>query len=159
MATASVETASPMEAATAVEATAAYAAAETTACVTMRAATYEAMPNRPAVIGEPAATSVETTSAKARSTIEPAATIEAAAVKSTAIETATVEAAMEPGTGADEHASYKPIRAVVAVRRTIIRVIAVVAVGTNRSRASVTVVARISHTDNDPLSIRKARAK
>lgn len=43
----------------------------------------------------------------------------------------------EPRSRADEHSSYKPIRAVVAIRRAVIRVKAVVAVGTNGRGAIV----------------------
>jgi hypothetical protein len=64
--------------------------------------------------------------------------IVAAAVKSATVEAPTVIAVV-PGAGADEHATNEPVRPIVAVRRTGIRGIAVIAVGANRSWAYITV--------------------
>jgi len=57
--------------------------------------------------------------------------------------TASVESAVEPRTGADEDSAVEPARTVVAVRRTRVRVIRVVAVSAGRSWADV------SRTDSD----------
>jgi hypothetical protein len=55
-----------------------------------------------------------------------------------------------PGAGADKDAAYKPIRTVVAVRRTSIRVIRIVAICADRSRADV---ARANPDTNRKLGV------
>jgi hypothetical protein len=99
-------------------------------------------------------------SAKAASPIiETTPPVESAAVITAAIVTATVETrtpikAVEPRAGADKEAVCKVVWAVVAVRRAIIWVIPVVAVGANRSRP---VVARTnSDADNHSLRVRRS---
>ena len=49
---------------------------------------------------------------------------------------AEVVRAMKPRAGADEYAASEPVRTVVAIRRASVRVISVVAVRANRSRAN-----------------------
>ena len=48
-----------------------------------------------------------------------------------------VVTAMKPRTGANEHATRKPFRAVIAVRSTIIRRVVIVTVRAVRSRSNV----------------------
>jgi hypothetical protein len=60
-----------------------------------------------------------------------------------------------PRAGADEHAIKKPIWAVVAVRRTSIRIIIVVAVSANRRWA---IIAR-ANAYHHSLRMREGRAK
>jgi len=97
------------------------------------------------------------------------ASISAAAVVaiSTTVITATIEAApvavpmiavvaVIPGTGADEDAAYKPVRAVVAVGGAGVWVVVVVAVGADGSRP---VIHGTSYTDakGDALGVRGRR--
>jgi hypothetical protein len=83
---------------------------------------------------------------------EPAASVEAtASIESTA----SVEAAI-PRTGADKDAAGEPLRPVEAVRSARVRIIVIVAVLADRSRADVgrTSVNRTnSDTDGEPLSV------
>jgi hypothetical protein len=71
------------------------------------------------------------------------AVVTSSAIVAAAVKSATVEAppviAVVPGAGADEDATSEPVRPVVAVRRTGIRGIAVIAIGANRSWAYITV--------------------
>src|SRR6266700_2018724 len=77
----------------------------------------------------------------ARSPIEAtsviAASIETAAIVAAAIEARAPVKAVEPWSSTDKHAVDKVVRAVVAIRRTTIRVIPVIAVGARRSRPVV----------------------
>jgi hypothetical protein len=41
--------------------------------------------------------------------------------------------AVKPGAGSDKHAAYKPVRAIVAIGRTVIRRVIKVPIGTHRS--------------------------
>ena len=89
-----------------------------------------------------------------------AATSESTAVKATTSESATVEPApkttsaeptAEPRAGTDEETTGEPARTVVSVRCAGIRVIPVVSVGADRSRADI---ARTdANTDCDALSV------
>ena len=56
-----------------------------------------------------------------------------------AIEAAPVKAVIPPRSGADEDAAYEPIRAVIAIGRAGIRVIAIIPVGASRSGADTCV--------------------
>jgi hypothetical protein len=70
--------------------------------------------------------------------------------------------AMEPRPRADEHAANKPLRPVVAVRRTRVRVITIVAVGTYRRRSIVSrpIVSRAnSYAHEHSLRTRKRGTK
>ena len=78
--------------------------------------------------GEAWASRESGTSAEAGTSVEAAATVEA---------TAAVVAAVEPRAGADEDSAVEPARTVVAVRRTRVRVIRVVAVSAHWSFADV----------------------
>jgi len=113
-----VETATTMESAStaSVEAT---AAVEPAACTAV-----ETTAGKPAAACERRTAPTEASTAE--STVKPA-------TKSTAsIESASAEA-VEPWTSADENATDKPIRTVVAIGCTSIRVIPVIAVGAGRS--------------------------
>jgi len=128
--------AAAVSATTTVEAaTAAYCAAvETAADCYVRSATAEAAS---------CATSCE------------AATSESTAVKATTSESApkttSAEATAEPRAGADEETTGEPARTVVSIRCAGIRVIPVVSIGADRSRADVT--RTDADTDCDALSV------
>ena len=66
------------------------------------------------------------------------------------VATATPVAAI-PGTGADEHATDEPARSVVPVRRASVRIVRVIAIGTNRSDARIAIpiitVTPVSHSN------------
>jgi hypothetical protein len=62
---------------------------------------------------------------------------------------------MKPWAGADEHAIKKPIWAIVAVRRTSIGVIIVVAVSANRWRAIVIARAADANAYHHSLRMRE----
>jgi len=95
-------------------------------------------------------------SAKATSpAIETTPAAEAASVKTAAIKTTTVET-IEPRACADKEAVYKVLWTVETVRRAIIRVIAVVAVGAHRSW---TVVAWANPNSKRNLSMRRSRRR
>src|SRR5262249_44585342 len=104
----------------------------------------------------------EAATVKPRSACETAsiisAPVEAAAVVAPTIKTAPVESpppieTVEPRTSADEHASDKPVRTVVAIGRAIIGIIRVVAVGTYGCR-SIGVRRTVSHAHHHPLRAR-----
>jgi hypothetical protein len=84
-------------------------------------------------------------------TIVAAATVVSAATPITVV----------PGAGADKEATHKPARSVVAIGRAGIRIIRIVAPGTDRSRVSITVVSvSVSIIDADThtnLSISRSR--
>jgi len=67
--------------------------------------------------------------------------------------------AVKPGAGADKHAVREPPRSIVAVRRARVRVITIVAVGTDRRRTVVgrTIVVAGAHAyaHKDSLRVRK----
>jgi hypothetical protein len=68
--------------------------------------------------------------------------------------------AVEPGTGADEHATDEVVRPIVAIRGAGVWIPTVVAVGTNRSGASGHSNGANPHADAYPdLSIRVGRGK
>jgi hypothetical protein len=60
---------------------------------------------------------------------------------------------MEPRTGANEHATHKVIRTVVAVRSASVRVIAVITVGADRRGSYVT---RAHSNSNCNLRMRRS---
>jgi hypothetical protein len=117
-----------------------------------------------ALTAEPAAmetTTVEVTTAeaviKATSTIE-APTKAPATVETPTKETITVPEAKatpetEPGTCADENAALKPVRAVIAVGRTGVWVIVVIAIGADRCCAVVDRPSK-SNAEADALGVR-----
>jgi hypothetical protein len=91
-------------------------------------------------------------SAKAVSPAHKATAVIAATVESgPAIEAAVPVVAVEPGASANENAADKPVRAVVAVRRTGVGVIVIVAVGADGRWAVVT--GAHSHADKNPLGV------
>ncbi len=121
----------------AVETTA--AAAETAgaaAAVEPAGAAVEAMISAPEAAVVKATASAKATSAETAS-LEAAST-ETASVEVAIAETASEKAAVEPRSGADKDATRKVVWTVVAVRRTRIWVIPVVAVGANRSGSYIT---------------------
>jgi hypothetical protein len=84
------------------------------------------------------------------------APVPASAVVTPPIVTAAVVAVI-PGTGADKHAPNEPIRAVVAVRRTSIGVITIIAISTYRRWAIVSRAATNAY--HHSLCMRERRAK
>ena len=123
-------------------------AVETSGAAAEPATTVEAM------IAAPEAAVIEATSAEAASpAIEITPTAEAAPVKTASIKAATVET-VEPRACADKEAVYKVLWTVETVRRAIIWVIAIIAVGAHRSR---TVVARANSNHN--LRMRRSRRR
>ena len=66
---------------------------------------------------------------------------------------------VEPRAGADKHATNEPVRAVVAVRRAGVRVVAIIAVRTNRCRTvvgrSVIIAWAHSYAHKHSLRVRK----
>jgi hypothetical protein len=138
------------------------AAAMETAASTMESVTVEItrafvkpLATVKATITAPESTAVEATVLEAFASPKTAVVIEippvvAAPVVAAPIITASVEA-MKPRAGAYKHATDKVVWTVVAIRRTSIRVISVVAVGANRSG---TVVGRTdSNADNYSLRV------
>jgi len=110
------------------------AAVETTTAV-------EAMISAPeaAVVKAPASTKAASVKAASAETASlEAASTETASVEVAIAETASEKAAVEPRSGADKDATRKVVWTVVAVRRTRIWVIPVVAVGANRSGPYIT---------------------
>jgi hypothetical protein len=108
------------------------AALDSATCGTMKAADGPAMKtsNRTARV---AASAVVAASVAVAATVAPAgATIVAASPTPTAASPISVI----PRAGADEYAASEPVRTVVAIRRASVRVISVVAVRANRSRAN-----------------------
>ena len=71
----------------------------------------------------------------AKIAVEPA--LESAPFKVTRAVKAAPVKPVEPGAGTDKHATDEPLRSVVAVRRAGVRVVAIIAVRTNRCRAVV----------------------
>jgi hypothetical protein len=148
---ATVKTSTAMEAATAVEVT---------------GTSVEPFAAMEATITAPEATTVETTMLEAFASPETPVAIKIPSVEATpvvraSIITTTVEAAsvvaVEPRPGAYEDAAHKVVRAVVAVRRTSVWVVPVVAVGAHRSW---TVVSRAdSNADNDALRVGRSRQR
>jgi hypothetical protein len=133
--------AAAVSATTTVEAaTAAYCAAvETAADCYVRSATAEAAS---------CATSCE--AATSESTAVKATTSEAATVEP-APKTTSAEATAEPRAGTDEETTGEPARTVVSIRCAGIRVIPVVSIGADRSRADVT--RTDADTDCNALSV------
>src|SRR6266700_2791825 len=136
-----VETSPAMEpAATAVETSAAVkatgVASEPTATMKATITASEA-----AAVEASAPAEIASAVTPARSPIEAtsviAASIETAAIVAAAIEARAPVKAVEPWSSTDKHAVDKVVRAVVAIRRTTIRVIPVIAVGARRSRPVV----------------------
>ncbi len=79
-----------------------------------------------------------------------------ASIIATTVEAASV-VAVEPRPGANEDAAHKVVRAVVAVRRTSVWVVPVVAVGAHRSR---TIIGRAdSNADNNALRVGRSRQR
>jgi hypothetical protein len=66
---------------------------------------------------------------------------------------------VEPRARADEHTSSEPVRAVVAVRRASVGVVAIVAVSANWRRAHVSVPWTETNPDNHSLCVRVRRTK
>src|SRR6266851_10330128 len=137
-AAATMETPATVEAAAAMEVTAA----------TITVAAVEVA----AVIAAIESTSISAAAVVAISTTVITATIEAAPVAVPMI----AVVAVIPGTGADEDAAYKPVRAVVAVGGAGVWVVVVVAVGADGSRP---VIHGTSYTDakGDALGVRGRR--
>jgi len=107
-------------------------ASETTAreSATMIEASASGKSTAPAIKAPATEPTVKATAAKTP-------TAKTVAVKPPSIETTSAIKAVEPGTGADKDPAVEPIRAVVAVRRAIIRVVSVVAVSARRARTDV----------------------
>jgi hypothetical protein len=112
-------------------------------------------------VSSKAAALVSTASAEARSSVKTASVevtsivttpIAASIVAATVVSAAPIEA-MEPWASADKDAARKIVRAVVAVRRTIIRVIAVVPILADRRR--ITVSRANSNAYNHSLCMRR----
>ena len=105
------------------------------------------------------AISVETTALKAvpsAKTVSPAyeavSVITRASIESrTAVETRPPIVAAEPRARSDENAADEVVRAVIAVGRTGVRVVAIITIGTDRGRAYVS--RAHSNTDNDSLCL------
>jgi len=128
-------TAAAVETTTAAAETAGAAAAVETAGASVEAMISAAE----AVVKAPAsakAATAEAPSLKAAS-LE-AATAETASLKAATTKTASEKAAMEPRSGADKDATHKVVWTVVAIRRTRIWGIPVVAVGANWSGSYIT---------------------
>ena len=117
-----------------------------------------------ALTAEPAAveaTTMKVTTAeaviKATATIEPptkaAATVEAPTKETITVPEAKATPETEPGTCADANAALKPIGAVVAVGRTGIWVIVVIAIGADRCCAVVDRPSK-SNAEGDALGVR-----
>lgn len=130
---------------------------ESAACAASRkssadvTATYKpASADKSAVAHEP--TSAESTTA-----------IESAPVESASIEpTAAIEPAMKPRTRADEDAAREPVWAVIPVGRAVIRGIAVITVGTDRSvTVAISCVNRsaIPYSHRHSLGVRERRTQ
>ncbi len=102
------------------------AAVETTTAVEAMISAPEAAVVEAAVSAKAASAIIET-----MPTVEPAAVVAVSRVTATIVTVTVV--AMEPGSGADKDTADKVVWTVVAVRRTRIWVIAVVAVSANRS--------------------------
>lgn len=149
MATSAVTSASTMGATPAVEASTSVGATST---VESAASMKPAVPAEP-VTAMKSSIAAEPTSAPAVTT--PVAS-EAAPVVAASIVTAPV--AVIPGARADEHAINEPIWAVVAVRRTTIGVIIVVAISANWRWAVVSRAAD-ANADHYSLRMRERRAK
>ena len=129
-ATAAVETATAVEALTAEP-----AAMEAT---TMKVTTAEAV--------------IKATSAIEAPTKAPA-TVEAPTKETITVPEAKATPETEPGTCADENAALKPVRAVIAVRRTGVWVIVVIAIGADRCCAVVDRPSK-SNAEGDALGVR-----
>lgn len=71
-----------------------------------------------------------------------------------AIEVTTVES-MEPRASSDEDSVYEPIRTVVAVRRTSVWVIIIVAISAHGSRTNVSISWANSNAHDDSLCVRE----
>jgi hypothetical protein len=147
--------------ATAVESAAAAAEAATTV-VTTTAHAIGMIAARSAARETVCATGVSTRPgiANAAAIPNPAAIPKPTAIAYPTVEAATVEATTVvspiPGPGADKETAYEPTRSVVAVGRAGVRIIRIVAPGTNRSGIPVTVIAipAIADTDSD-LGVRR----
>ena len=128
-----------MEAASTVESAACTAVEPSTA---VKAAAHTAAECR-AVIALEAMIS-ESTSAESATAVKPVmeTVVKAPAVKAVAKEASTMES-MEPRAHADKHAVHEVIRAPIAVRRAVIRVIIVIPVTANRRRPIITVITSI----------------
>ena len=106
---------------------------------------------------EAVATAKAVAAAEAVATAEAVAAAEAVAVVEAraSIKTGASNKAMEPRTGADENAAGEPARTVVAIRRAIVRVIAIVSVLAHGSRADV--AGTDSNAYHDSLRVRVRR--
>ena len=140
---ASVETSTAMEPATTTVKTSTAMKATITASET--AAVEASAPAEIASAVTPARSPIEATPVIA-------ASIETAAIVTAAVETSPVIAVI-PGAGTDKHAVDKVVRAVVAIRRTTIRVIPIVAVSADRSGT----VVRWTNSNADKHSLRVRR--
>jgi hypothetical protein len=140
--------------ATAMEPAASMKSAACTAAERARAAT-EAAANRSAS-GEPAAS--ETASSDKAAPAEPRPSVETTSIESAAVVAMTV-VPVEPGTGADEDSADEPIRAVVSIGRTSIRVIIIVAVRAYRRRSNITISRPESYADSHSLRVSERSGK
>jgi len=143
--------ASAVKSSAAVEAVA--SAMEATAHVAAELATRRETTAEPAAVES----SVKAASTEA-ATVE--SSIKAAPAEARTEEPTPAEAATEPGSGSDKEPAGKPIRPVVAIRRAVIRVITVVAVGAHRRRPVVTIartVHRAADSNADDNSLRMRR--
>jgi hypothetical protein len=84
-----------------------------------------------AAAGKPSAAKAVATEIAVKPTLESAPFIVTRSKKATAVKP------VEPRAGADKHATREPLRSVVAVRRAGVRIIAIIAVRTDRWRANV----------------------
>jgi hypothetical protein len=89
---------------------------------------------------------------------EPASIISTAIVATTPVAAASPISVI-PRAGADEVSADEPVRAVVAVGRTSIRVIIIVAVSAYRSWPPIAVTWADSNADNHSLRVRKGSEK
>jgi hypothetical protein len=101
-------------------------------------------------------------SAASKTIMIPAAPINSPAIVTTTIKASAIEAGMTPipvipGPHTDEYAVHKPLRPVVAIRRTGVRIIVVVTIGTNRRWTDVS--RANSYANDHPLRAGKRRAK
>ena len=142
---AAVETASTMEAAATVEAASSAAVEATTAVIAANWAAVESATD--VAVGGCASVAI----AWAIAMTGPIA------VAWAAIETVAVVAVI-PRTGADEHATYKPARTVVAIGRAGVRIIAVVTIGADRRWSNAGVHGTYADTHSN-LGVSASRGK
>ena len=148
METSTVRASTAIEAASTTEAVAtaeAVAAPEAVAAGKAVATAKAVAAAKPVAAPEAVATSEAVTSPEAVAVVEARASIKTGASNK----------AMEPRTGADENAAGEPARTVVAIRRAIVRVIAIVSVLAHGSRADV--AGTDSNAYHDSLRVRVRR--